>query len=151
MARNNIIMILILFGVFVVASSFIFCKRQGIEGRVLLISGNQMPSPDLKPSPGRGIKTTLYIYQLTNINQVNRQGQSAFYSSIGTKLVKKIETKDNGYFKVKLSPGQYSVFIMKDTLFYANRFDEKNNIAPVDVVRGKMTKIDVKMDYAAVY
>lgn len=151
MTRNRNIVILILCGVHIVASSFIFCKRQGIEGRVLLVTGNQMPSPDIPPSQGKGIKTILYIYQLTNISQVNRVGQSAFYSQVNTKLVKKIQTKENGYFKVKLSPGQYSVFLMKDTVFYANRFDDKNNIAPVEVSRNKMTKIEVKMDYSAVY
>jgi hypothetical protein len=151
MARNSKSIILILVGIGIISSSFIFCKRQGIEGQVLWISGNQMPSPDKKPSQGRGIKTTLYIYQLTNLDQVDRMGQSTFYSKIRNKLVKKIETKENGSFKVKLSPGHYSLFLMKDTLFYANRFDDKNNIAPVEVVRNKMTKIDLKMDYSATY
>jgi hypothetical protein len=151
MTSSKYTIILSLLGISVIASSFIFCKRQGIEGQVLLVSGNQMPSPDIKPSPGKGIKTTLYIYQLTNLSQVNRVGQSAFYAMVNSKLVKKIVTKDNGYFKVKLSPGQYSVFLMKDTLFYANRFDGRNNIAPVEVTPKKMTKIEVKMDYSAVY
>ena len=144
-------MMLMLLGIGVVASSFIFCKRQGIEGTVLIVSGNQMPSPDIKPDQGRGIKTILYIYQLTNLSEVDRLGQSAFYSQVRTKLVKKIETKENGRFKVKLSPGEYSVFLKKDTMFYANRFDGKNNIAPVEVLKNKMTKIEVKMDYSATY
>lgn len=126
-------------------------SRQGIEGQVVLVSGNQMPSPDRPPGQPQGIKTTLYIYQLTDLNQVSRVGQSAFYSNINTQLVKKIETGENGYFKVKLPPGQYSVFLMKDTLFYANRFDDKNNIAPVAVESRQMTKIEVKMDHSAVY
>ena len=151
MTRYSNIVIFMLFGIGIITSSFIFCKRQGIEGRVLLVSGNQMPSPDIPPGPGKGIKTTLYIYELTNLSQVGRLGQSAFYSRVNSKLVKKIVTKDNGYFKVKLAPGQYSIFLMKDTLFYANRFDDKNNIHPVAVSPKKMTKIEVKMDYSAVY
>jgi hypothetical protein len=132
-------------------SSFIFCKRQGIEGRVLLVTGNQMPSPDRPLSPGKGIKTTVYIYELTNTSQVSRVDHSAFYSSINSKLVKKVETKENGYFKVKLSPGRYSLFLQKDTLFYGNRFDGNNNIMPVEVEKKKMTKVELKADWGAVY
>ena len=150
MARYSIITIFTL-AAGLLTSSFIFCKRQGIEGRVLLVSGNQMPSPDLPPSQGRGIKTTVYIYELTNLDQVDRLGQTAFYSRVGTKLVKKIQTKENGYFKVRLSPGSYSIFLMRDTAFFANRFDDKNNIFPVEVSKNKMSKIDVKMDHAATY
>ena len=126
-------------------------KNQGIEGYVVRISGNQMPSPDRKPSTPKGIKTTLYIFSLTNLNQVTKQGQSSFYSSIQTKLVRKIQTDSNGHFKVALPVGHYSLFVKKDTLFYANWFDADNNIAPVEVTAQKMTKVEFKFDYDASY
>ena len=125
--------------------------KQGIEGYVYRISGNQMPSPDAKPTPPKGIKTDLYFYQLTNINQVERQGQSAFYYSIKTKLIAKIETDTNGYFKIDLDPGRYSVFAKKDKLFYANWFDKDNNIAPAEVLPGKISQVEFRIDYDAVY
>jgi len=125
--------------------------KQGIEGYVLRISGNQMPSPDRKSSVPKGIQTTLYIYQLTNMNQVIRQGQSAFYSSIKTKLIAAIETDTNGYFKVALDPGRYSLFTKKDKIFFANIFDKDNNIAPAEVLSGKMTSVKFVVDYDAVY
>ncbi|HTQ63461.1 MAG TPA: hypothetical protein VMI12_01615 [Puia sp.] len=141
---------------FVLSSSFPVIsqqlpKTQGVEGYVYRISGNQMPSPDVKPKPPKGIKTTLYIFDLTNLSQVTRQNQSAFYSSVKTKLVKKIETDTNGYFKVNLPTGNYSLFTKKGALFYANTFDGDNNIAPVQVKPKKMTKVEVKMDYDASY
>jgi hypothetical protein len=127
------------------------CKNQGIEGYVYRISGNHMPSPNIKTSSPKGIKTTVYIYERTNLNQVDRQGQSAFYLSIKTKLVKKAESDTSGYIKVQLPPGQYSLFTKKDTLFYANWFDKDNNIAPVEVVSKKLTKVEIRMDYDATY
>lgn len=151
MTRKGNLVISVLFCIAILNSSFIFCKRQGIEGHVLLVTGNQMPSPDRPPSAGRGIKTTVYIYELTNMSQVSRVGQSALYSAINSKLVKKIVTRENGYFKVKLSPGKYSLFLQKDTLFYANRFDGENNIGPVEVEKKKMTKVELKADWDAVY
>src|SRR4030095_6381742 len=85
------------------------CGHTGVRGYVYLVSGNQMPSPSpdqALPKP-KGIKTTLYIYNLTNINDVSRQGNSAFYSFISTQQVKEIETDENGFFKVELKPGWY--------------------------------------------
>ncbi|HLY68289.1 MAG TPA: hypothetical protein VKR53_01090 [Puia sp.] len=124
---------------------------QGIEGHVYFISGNQMPSPNRKPASPKGIKTTLYIYQLTNINQVNRQGQSVFYAAIKTKLITKIESDTTGQFAVQLQPGRYSLFTKKGALFYASIFDKDNNIAPVAVFTGKITKAEVRIDYDATY
>lgn len=124
---------------------------QGIEGHVYRVSGNQMPSPDKKPTAPKGIRTTLYIYELTNLTQVSRQGHSSFYSAIRTKLVKKIKTDSTGYFKIELPAGHYSVFVKKGTQFYANLFDGNNNIYPVEVTPQKMTTIEFKVDYDASY
>jgi hypothetical protein len=127
------------------------CRRSGINGHVYLEKGNRMPSPDQPPALPKGIKTILYVYPLTNTSEVERQGSSAFYRSISKELVKEIETKEDGSFKIKLPPGKYSLFVKKGDLFYSNLFDEKNNIHPVEVVQGKMTEDVFKVDYAAVY
>lgn len=126
------------------------CRHSGIKGHVYWVSGNRMPSGQL-PSQPKGIKTTLYIYELTNISEVKREGTSAFYKNISTRPVSEIETKEDGSFSIKLKPGRYSLFVKKGGLFYSNIFDEKNNIYPVEVKKGKMTEEDFKVDYGAVY
>jgi hypothetical protein len=126
-------------------------REQGIEGQVFRISGNQMPSPDRKPSAPKGIKTTVYIFELINTSQVSRQNLSPFFSAINTALVKKVETDSNGYFKVQLLTGDYSLFTKKDNLYYANWFDGNNNIAPATVLPEKMTRVEVRVDYDASY
>src|ERR1700754_1820846 len=80
MTRSSNTLIFIVFGFSVITMSCM-TSRQGIEGQVVLVSGNQMPSPDRPPGEPKGIKTTLYIYQLADLNHVNRVGQSAFYSN----------------------------------------------------------------------
>ena len=125
------------------------CKRQGIKGYVRLVRGNQMPSPDVPRSEPPGMKTTLYVYELTNTSQVIAQG--AFYESVSTKLIKEVKTDDKGYFKVKLKPGIYSLFVKKGDLFYSNIFDDKNNIHPVEVKKGEWAELDFRADYDAVY
>lgn len=125
------------------------CKRQGIKGYVRLVKGNQMPSPDRIISQPAGIKTSLYIYELTNVSQVVSQG--AFYTSVSSKLIKEVKTNDEGYFKVKLKPGTYSLFVKKGDLFYSNIFDDKNNIHPIEVKKGEWSEVEFKADYDAVY
>lgn len=125
------------------------CNRQGIKGHVYLVTGNQMPSPDVPPSKPRGMKTILYIYELTNISQVSREG--AFYKTISTKLIKEINTDESGYFKAKLKPGMYSLFVKKDDLLYSSVFDDKNNIHPVEVKKGVWAEEEFKANYGAVY
>ncbi|MBC7949065.1 MAG: carboxypeptidase regulatory-like domain-containing protein [Chitinophagaceae bacterium] len=127
-----------------------FCRKQGIKGNVTLVTGNQMPSPDAPRSGGTGMKTILYVYELTNMSQAD-QDQGAFYKSLSTRLVKEIETDENGYFKAKLKPGWYSLFVKKGNLFYSNIFDEKSNIHPVEVKKGEWKEENFKADYGATY
>ena len=144
--------VLILSGSLLPAGPAALSGDQGIEGFVYPVSGNRMPSPDRKPAPPgsplvpKGIKSTVYVFELTNSSQVTRQGQSSYYSVINTTLIKQADTDDTGYFKIKLPPGLYSVFTRKGDLFYASRRDEKNNIAPISVVEGQFTRIDCKIE-----
>jgi hypothetical protein len=127
----------------------------GIEGLVTSVSGNRMPSPSLKPGPhpGTGVRSTVCVFRLTNTSQATRQGQSAWYTAVGTELVAQADTDEKGRFVVMLPPGQYSVFTRKGDLYYASRMDEKNNISPVQVLPGKMTKLECRVEsvHKAVY
>ncbi len=126
-------------------------SKQGLQGFVYRISGNQMPSPDKPPSKPKGVATNLYIFELTSLSQVSRQGQTPFYSAVHTKLIKKIQTDSTGHFCIELPAGTYSLFTKKDQLFYANTFDGNSYIAPVVIAPGKMTSIEIRMDFDAFY
>jgi hypothetical protein len=127
------------------------CAHSGIKGHVYLVRGNQMPSPDRPVSTPPGLETELYIYELTNVSQVKKVGSTAFYSEVNTQLLTTVKTGTDGSFSVKLPPGTYSLFVKKDGNYYANMFDGKNNIYPVEVLNGKMTEVQFKADYDAVY
>jgi hypothetical protein len=145
---------LVAFIIVSVCSSFIygiFGKRCGIRGYVYEVKGNQMPSPDEPRQPPKGIKTEVYIYELTGPSQVEKHDRAGFYRSVSSRLVKKTATNSKGYFSVKLKPGTYSVFTKTDSLLYANMFDQNNNIYPVEVVKKKMTDIVIKQDFNAAY
>ncbi len=127
------------------------CRRSGIKGQVYFESGNRMPAPDMPLPPPKPMQATLYIYELTNIADVEREGVSAFYKRISTTPVKQVHTDNKGRFKIKLKPGFYSLFVKKGDLFNSSQFDEKNNIHPVEVKPGTMAEVSFKANYDAVY
>jgi hypothetical protein len=148
-------------------ASFGIFQASGIEGRVCQLSGNQMPSPRrhgpppgfpsgdspsaASPTPkskGTGIPGTVCVFELTNDTQVVRQGTSPYCQAVHTRLIRQTNTDDKGNFSILLPPGTYSVFTKKGDLFYATRRDEKNNIAPVEVLPGKMTRVNCSVESA---
>ncbi|HTB25448.1 MAG TPA: hypothetical protein VK711_08745 [Puia sp.] len=151
MLQKKTILLLAFSLLILLTSAYSQGKKTGLEGYIFRITGNRMPSPDAKLSPPKGIKAVLYIYELTSLSQVTKQGESAFYSSIRTRLVQTVTSNENGYFFASLPPGEYSLFTKKDALYYANNFDGDNHIAPVKVVSRKVTQVNVNIDYDAVY
>jgi hypothetical protein len=127
--------------------------RQGIAGTVYRVGGNHMPDPHHPARPPAGVRATVYVFELTNISQVARQGSSPYYPSIRTRLIGQTESDDKGHFQLWLAPGSYSLFTKKGNLYYGSRMDEKNNIAPVKVLPGKVTPVEcrVESDHTIVY
>jgi hypothetical protein len=124
--------------------------NQGVCGTVIWKEGNLMPSPDRPVSHGKGVLRDVVIYELTKTDQVTSEG--GFHRNIKTKLVKKIASDANGNFCISLPEGQYSLFVWEEGKgLYANSFDDKNNIFPITIQKGKVEKINITVDYKAVY
>ena len=128
-------------------------QQTGIEGQIHLLSGNRMPSPPRRPgdtirhlAEGPGVKGTVCVFELTNDSPVTRRGTSPWCEAVHTRLIRQVDTDDKGNFKIPLPPGTYSVFTKKGGLFYASRRDQLNNIAPVSVLPGKMTRVDCSVE-----
>lgn len=124
-------------------------QKQGLCGKVTWTSGNQMPGPGLKSSKALGIVREIYIYEATTTAQTSQQ--EGFYSAIQTKLVKKIKSKKNGSFSVKLPPGTYSVFTKEAKGLWANTFDGQGIINPVTVSPKNYTELTLNVNYEAAY
>lgn len=140
-------------GVIVVCCLALAFQIQGIEGTARRPAGNHMPSPRHHPGLPAGTRATICVFALANDSQATHAGAPGLYSSVHTRLIRQLETDDSGRFRIQLPPGTYSVFTKKGKLFYATRRDEKNNIAPVEVLPGKMTRVDcsVESDHRVVY
>lgn len=128
--------------------------QQGIQGKVLWLEGNMMPtivedSQQVKDNTGTPVERQVFIYQLTHQNQAKKE--AAFYTDISTPLVKKVETDAEGRFQVYLEPGRYSLFVKEPQGWYANLFDEKGYIHPVSVSKDSLSRVILKVDYKAFY
>jgi hypothetical protein len=124
---------------------------QGIKGFVSELVGNHMPSPDSPPVEPTRIKTRIYVYEATGLDQVKRSGTEPFYDEIYTKRIKSVVSDDDGFFAVELPAGRYSLFTKVDGRFYANTFDGNNIIAPVEVNNANVTELNIIISAKATF
>ncbi len=124
---------------------------QGIVGEVTEITGNQMPMVGAPMPTPKPLKTTVYIYDSTHTSKVQQIGTSPLFSMVNTRLVQKLDTNEAGQFSVALEAGTYSVFVLKGGAFFANQFDEKNNIGICRVEVGKQTRLQISVNVDASY
>lgn len=135
----------------VAAVSQLSTVTQGIVGEVTEITGNQMPMVGAPMPTPKPLKTTVYIYDSTHLSKVQQIGTSPLFLRVNTRLVQKLDTNEAGQFSVALEAGTYSVFVLKGGAFFANQFDEKNNIGICRVEVGKQTRLQISVNVDASY
>ena len=125
--------------------------QEGIAGYIYEETGNRMPMPGVEPKKPKGLSTTIYVYELTNLKQVSRVDITPFYTAILTRPIATAHSDSTGAFILRLAPGRYSLFVKLDGRFYANDFDAHNNIAPVRVQKGRLSTVSFTVNPTAVY
>lgn len=123
-------------------------QGQGVKGQLYWVTGNQMPGPEREQIPRQGIAREIYVFELTNRSDVEEE--DGFYK-VHTRLVKRVFSKPNGTFTIRLEPGRYSVFVKENKGLWANLLDSENIISPVTVTRGSYVWITISIDYSAAY
>ncbi len=126
-----------------------FSQKQGLQGQVFWVSGNQMPGPEAVLSPNQGAVREILIYEITGFKDATQVGP--FFRDIKTKLVASTQSKPDGTFKIKLPVGSYSVFTREKNGLYANLFDNQGNINPVFIKAGQYSWKTITIDYDAAY
>jgi hypothetical protein len=124
-------------------------QKQGIRGQVFWLSGNQMPGPEKKLPPHQGIVREVVIYPEIKVKDTKQT--DGFFTDIQVTPVATILSKADGSFRVKLPPGNYSVFVKESKGLFANLYDGQGVINPVTVKPKKYTWITLTVDYEAVY
>ena len=123
--------------------------KQGIEGNLIWVEGNQMPGPDRKPTTPQGVAREVHIYPLLSMNDVTLEG--VFVSEVNKPLFKKIQSNQKGKFMVNLPPGDYSILIKENDGLFVNTFDGQNHLNPITVTTNQVTRVDITINYKAAY
>jgi hypothetical protein len=125
--------------------------KQGIRGTVRWVEGNLMPSPD-EPNLGKGktVQRQLLIYEAVNFSGV--EGQAPLFKKINAVLVKEVKSNINGIFACQLPEGVYSVFTLEPNgVLFANSFDGNGFINTIKVEHGRVSEMNIEINYKAAY
>jgi hypothetical protein len=123
---------------------------QGIWGNVWFWEGDFMPGPGARSGKITPVERDLWIYAATKHDSVVGAGY-VFFRQVLTELKARTRSNKSGFYQVALPPGKYSVFVMEDSLFYANGSDGAGHIMPGVVTAQSVTKVQVDVTYKAAY
>jgi hypothetical protein len=114
---------------------------QGIEGRVLWVSGNQLPGPKRNVADPEPVVTTVWIFSGKIPGQDPYWPVSAacqhpnWYASVVSDA--------SGRFLIGLPSGEYTVFAQYDASLYLNAFADPRFYQSVQVVEGQWTPVEL--------
>lgn len=123
--------------------------EQGIWGDIWFWKGDFMPG--VNSGEICSVQRTVYIYEPTTSQDVDRIGYSAFYSNIETNLVATTQSDSRGFFQVFLEPGTYSIFIREGDHYYSNHNGPGDLIFPVTVTEGEVAEVVFNITYDAAF
>jgi len=129
------------------------CKSaisQGVTGKVLYYTGNMMPDPS-QPRLDKGKPVSRYLYFYERCKGTAGDPYREFFREVDSKFIKKVSSDGNGCFKANLKPGWYTLLIEEENKLYTNIFDQNGYINPVEVKKGKLTSITLRITHSAYF
>jgi len=119
---------------------------QGIWGDVWFWEGDFMPlNPSGTVSP---VSREVVVFELTDYSGTIRSERGGgFYEDILTAEVGRATSRTDGFFQLELPPGEYSVFVVEGSLFYATTGDGAGNISSVTVKANAVTDARIDITY----
>ena len=142
---KKLLLVLAFFGIL----QFTKGPKEGIQGQVFWLSGNQMPGPGKAISPQYGVTREIIVYKAASLKDAEQSGP--FFNNIKTELITKAMSKQDGSFKIKLPPGKYSVFTQEQNGLFANIIDNDGCVSCVEVRPKKYSWMTITVDYEAAY
>lgn len=137
----------------------IFCiiqQYQGVEGRVIVQNKHYMPlrNPKIKDNiiQEKGIKSEIIVFKKINLQDVQHvQKNGTFFATIPYKIIKKMVSDSNGFFKSYLPAGEYSLLLKKGDGYYCNEYNYDTTLKQtflhvLKIYPNKISNITLKME-----
>lgn len=130
-----------------------FCfgsPKQGIEGSLREVKGNQMGIEKGGGSKGRPMVGKIYLYKaLKKEDLVGLDGQ--WCRSVQQKPHLVIETDNKGYFKKAVKVGRYVLLVEAYEGFFVPSFDQYNQPSKISVESKQYTSLNILVNSKAIY
>jgi hypothetical protein len=127
-----------------------FSHRQGVEGFLREVKGNQMVVEKTAGNKGHPLVGKIYIFkQLKNTDLVGLEGQ--WCKSVQQKPYLIIQTDNKGYFKQALKKGTYVVLAEAYDGFFIPSLDQYNQPSKVFIVSQQYTPLNILVNSKAIY
>ncbi len=97
--------------------------------------------------PYQGVPLEIFVYELTSPQDVESAGNTI--KRINSRLVQQAFSRPDGAFKIKVPPGQYSVFVRYKNDFFGNLKDQQGHLSPVVVKAKKSGWVTITLNYSA--
>lgn len=117
---------------------------QGISGHVLLEKNTTMPLKGVPNQKGLPISTMVYVYEAANVDQLIEQ-QGKYAKGIKAKMIKQVRSDKSGKFKLRLSPGKYTIVLGYQEGIYIPFFSGNTGVAFVEVFKHQFQEIDLRI------
>ncbi len=108
-----------------------------------------MPGPRKDTSPQQGIVREILAYKRVMVTDVIQTDQ--FIREIAAEPAGIAKSKPDGTFKIKLAPGEYSLFTREPRGLFVNTVDHNGCINCVVVKPKKFSWFTITIDYEAAY
>ena len=98
-------------------------------------------------SKGKGapLATSLYVYEPTQVNQLDTLMNDRFTRKIASRRVATLKSDSKGFFQMCLKPGKYSLFIQFDGAYYIPYFSGSQWVSLFEVSSNGVAEMDLKL------
>jgi len=121
-----------------------------IEGQVVFMQDNGMPTKGKTTFKGRPLLTKVYIYKSLLLAQLEDQLRENC-SKINGVLVETAWTDSNGYYHIHLKPGQYSIVVAHQNGYFIPFFSGREGVAYINIDAQKTTILNITVNDNASY
>lgn len=118
--------------------------KSNLIGHIAEFKYNSMPLKGKSVGKGMPLRTTLYIYDPTGMEQVDSL-TGPYCKKINTKLIATVESDSLGTFKTHLNPGKYSVFVKYEGAYYIPYFSGSSWISIFEIKANELTNLDINV------
>lgn len=125
---------------------------QGIQGRVIQLVGDYMPSitpiePEIStgpsdPSVSAGVQTKVWIFA-GRISGIGSPQWPVETAADYPGLVRLVESDLEGNYSAALPPGEYTVFAQYEDMLYLNAFQRDGSFKSVTVYSEEVIRLDL--------